>query len=147
MGRRSMMATMILKGRRYLFRRLAAMLACLLALQGAIGVARVSIRLAERNDLMALGLADAVICHGNPSGKSSTGGPLPGQPAGQTSQCDCCLTGCGAAGPAGLPNDHGAILRPLLAANAATNVALDVAHLRTFVDERTRNPRSPPSMV
>ena len=123
------------------------MLACLLALQGAIGAMRANIRLAERSELVALGLADAVICHGNPAERSSTGNQRPGQPAGQSAHCDCCLTGCGAAGPASLPHEHGSILRPLLAANVATHVALDAARLRSFVAERTRNPRSPPAMV
>jgi hypothetical protein len=138
---------MALLTRKYLFRRLAVMLACLLALQGAIGVARASMRLAERTELAALGLLNAVNCHGNPAEKSSTGEQKPGQPTGQSTQCDCCLTGCGASGPASLPSEHGAIRRPLLAANTATRVALDAAHLRSFVDERTRNPRSPPAMV
>lgn len=138
---------MALVGRRYLFRRFAALLACLLALQGAIGVARAALQLAERSELAALGLLDAVICHGDPSGKTSAGEQKPGQPTGHSTQCDCCLTGCGAAGPVGLPSENGAILRPLLAANAATHVALDAAHLRSFVDERTRNPRSPPVKI
>jgi hypothetical protein len=138
---------MALLTRKYLFRRLAVMLACLLALQGAIGVARATLQLAERTELASLGLLGAVICHGDPISKSPAGEQKPNQPAGQKSgHCDCCLTGCGAAGLAGIPNDQGALSRPLLAADTATRVAIDAAHLRSFVDERTRNPRSPPAI-
>ena len=138
---------MALVGRRHLFRRCAALLACLLALQGAMGIARASLRLAERSEMAALGLLDAVICHGDPSGKSSAGEQKPGQPTSHSTRCDCCLTGCGAAGPVGLPSENGALFRPLMAANVATRVAVDAAHLRSFVDERTRNPRSPPVKI
>jgi hypothetical protein len=142
---------MALRYMRNRFRRLSVLLACLLVLQALAGVAQASLRLAERADLKMLGLLDAVICHGDPAGKSQGADQgadkKPGHAPAHAMQCDCCLTGCGAAGPAGLPTEHGAIVRPLLAANATALIALDSAGLRSFVNERTRNPRSPPFAV
>jgi hypothetical protein len=106
-----------------------------------------SARLAERLELQALGLLDAPDCHAGVPGQSKSHQLPPGQRPMQDGHCECCLTGCGGAGPAAMPTDRGALSRPLYAANAVTRVALDASQLRSYLSERTRSPRSPPALA
>jgi hypothetical protein len=123
------------------------MLAVLLVSQTALPVVLAAARLVERLELQALGLLDAPDCHAGVSGKPHSSRQLPGHLPSHDGKCDCCLTGCGAAGPTSLPTDRGALVRPLLVANTFTGIALDASRLRSYLTERTRSPRSPPALA
>ena len=133
---------MVLRSPRLIPRAVVALLAIAVALYAVAPAASGAVQAAERLQLRALGLLDSPDCG---TGRSrSVGHSLPGQPVSSHTGCDCCLTGCGWAAPAGPMTDSSELSWPRLVMVPGIGGAVGTDHLRTFLEERTGSPRSPP---